>query len=269
MLVHGLGGSLVDWGAVAPRLSAHGRVLALDLPGFGLSPPGPDWSIETHAKAVTGFMNGLDGPAILVGNSMGGLVALTVAAESPDLVSKLVLVSPAVPPPRIPDPSMDWRIGLRLAAFAIPGAGEAIARYYRKRYGPEELVRLSLKIISHKPSRIPPDVVRELVALAATRRGLPWSMDALPRGARAVAGTWLRRSSMVARVRAISCPTLVVHGTADPIIPPSAVRWLVSLRSDWAHVELSDTGHTPQLDAPVRFYGTVAAWLHEQPASLT
>ncbi len=48
VLVHGLGGSIANWDFIGPRLARRGRVVALDLPGFGLSPPAADWSLETH-----------------------------------------------------------------------------------------------------------------------------------------------------------------------------------------------------------------------------
>jgi pimeloyl-ACP methyl ester carboxylesterase len=268
VLVHGLGGSSLNWDAVGPDLARHGKAVAIDLPGFGLSPPARDWSTRTNSEAVAGFISKIGGPATLVGNSMGGLVTTLVAAERPELVSRLVLVSPAMPP-RPPDMEIDWPTALRLTVQATPGLGEAVARYYRRRYSPQEFVQLSLKRIVHRPSRIPPDLVEELVRLAETRYHLPWAVDAVPQGARAVATTWRRRGELVARVRAISCPTLVIQGTADPIVPPSAVRWLTSLRSDWAHVEMPDTGHTPQLDAPVRFYQAISGWLREQQPSLT
>jgi pimeloyl-ACP methyl ester carboxylesterase len=82
--------------------------------------------------------------------------------------------------------------------------------------------------------------------------------------ARAVAGAWLKRGHFVAMIRDIRCPTLVVHGAEDPIVSPSAVKWLCSLRSDWELIVMEDTGHTPQLDAPVRFMGNITPWLRDR-----
>ncbi|MCZ6740006.1 MAG: alpha/beta fold hydrolase [Actinobacteria bacterium] len=71
LLVHGLGGSVANWDAVGPRLSDLGRTVALDLPGFGLSPPARDWELHTHARAVHSFMSEFAPSATLIGNSMG------------------------------------------------------------------------------------------------------------------------------------------------------------------------------------------------------
>ena len=109
VLVHGLGGSIPTWDAVGPALTGLGRVVALDLPGFGLSPPGNDWELETHAASITAFIDEFGHNATLIGNSMGALLAQMVAAENPDKVVALVLLSPATPPrladgPQAPDP---------------------------------------------------------------------------------------------------------------------------------------------------------------------
>ncbi|TMB23462.1 MAG: alpha/beta fold hydrolase [Deltaproteobacteria bacterium] len=82
VLVHGLGGSYVNWLAVAPALARSGRVLALALAGFGRTPLG-ERSAGVHANRVLldRFLETVaPGPAILVGNSMGGLVAMMEAA---------------------------------------------------------------------------------------------------------------------------------------------------------------------------------------------
>ena len=83
VLVHGLGGSHVNWLAVAPALARGARVLALDLAGFGRTPLG-ERSADVHANRVLldRFLDAVAAaPAILIGNSMGGLLAMLEAAE--------------------------------------------------------------------------------------------------------------------------------------------------------------------------------------------
>jgi pimeloyl-ACP methyl ester carboxylesterase len=70
-----------------------------------------------------------------------------------------------------------------------------------------------------------------------------------------------RPRDFVRIIRRIEARTLVVHGVEDRIVSPTAIEWLVSLRADWTLVQMEDTGHTPQLDAPVRFAGVVEDWL--------
>lgn len=234
--------------------------MALDLPGYGLSPPAADWKLESMARAVTGFIESNGSPVILVGNSMGGLVSAMVAAERPDLVSSLLLVSPATPP-RLPDPRLHWPMAIRLAIQAAPLLGDAVSRYYRARMTPSELVRFGLESITHKPGRVPMSVVESLVSTAEARSHLPWSAGAVPATARAIVSMWLRPAAFVAMIREITPPTLVVQGLEDRIVSPTSVEWICSLRPDWKLVQMEDTGHTPHLDAPVRFVETVSPWL--------
>ena len=98
--VHGLGGSATNWTDLAQQLSGLVNGLAVDLPGFGRSEPPRDfdYSIPAHADAVARFIRGLGvGPVHLFGNSMGGAISMYVAADHPDLVRTLTLISPAVP----------------------------------------------------------------------------------------------------------------------------------------------------------------------------
>src|SRR2546430_1919938 len=97
VLVHGLGGSHVNWLAVAPALARGARVLALDLAGFGRTPLG-ERSADVHANRVLldRFLDAVAAaPAILIGNSMGGLLAMLEAARAPERVAGLVLVAAA------------------------------------------------------------------------------------------------------------------------------------------------------------------------------
>ncbi len=259
-LVHGLGGSIANWEAIGPKLAKHAHVIALDLPGFGLSPPGPDWSLKTHAHAVRSFVAEVSGSATLLGNSLGGLLAEMLAADSPEVVDRLVLVSPATPP-RLGDPKIHWPTARRLVIQATPGIGVSTSRYFLRKYTSEELVKLTLGSIAYKPSRIPVDMIQNFITLAERRRQFPWATEAVPSTATSI-GRFLRRHrDFVSMIRDIKAPTLVIHGLEDQIVSPTAVEWLCSLRPDWDLVQLDDTGHTPQLDAPVRLVKTIVPWL--------
>lgn len=260
LMVHGLGGSAVNWDAVGPALGDLGHSVALDLPGFGLSPPGPDWELRTHASAVRSIIRQLGAPAVLIGNSMGGLVSEMVAVAAPETVAALVLVAPATPP-ILPDPRLHWPTARRLALQAAPFVGHAVSEYMLRRYEPEELVRLSLEMIAHDAARVPPDVVAALIDVARARAFLPWTAQAVPRSGRSIARTFARRKRIIAMVCEIAAPTLVIQGLADHIVSPTSVEWLCSLRPDWDLVQMDETGHVPQLDAPVRFLGVVIPWL--------
>ena len=135
--LHGLGGSHLNWLAVAPGLAELGRVVAVDLVGHGRTPAAgrlPD--LAGHVAVATGVLDALGaGPVTLVGNSMGGLVAALVASERPELVDRLVLVDPALPAtmPAIPHP----RIVANFVACAVPGLGERFLTERRRRTTPD------------------------------------------------------------------------------------------------------------------------------------
>src|SRR5512140_2959820 len=103
VMVHGLGGSHLNWMSVGPALARSARVLAPDLPGFGLSPPGRKGvSMAAARQTLARFIQEVaGGPAVLFGNSMGGLVCALMAGWAPELVTRLVLVNPAQPLPRL------------------------------------------------------------------------------------------------------------------------------------------------------------------------
>lgn len=261
VMVHGLGGSIATWDAVGPRLTDDARITALDLPGFGLSPPAKDWTLETHRDAVALFIEAFDaGPVILMGNSMGGLVSEMVASEYPKLVDMQVLVSPATPP-RFPDPHIHWPMASRLLIGATPGLGTALNRQVIKTMSSEELVNDLLARITHKPGRVPIELVESFVEVTETRRAFPWATDAVPQTGRSIRHHLIRRRRFVEMIRSIKAPTLVVQGKEDPVVSPTSVEWLCSLRLDWTLVQMDDTGHTPQIDAPIRFLSVVEPWL--------
>lgn len=260
VLVHGLGGSTTNWDAVAPTLAAHARVRAIDLPGFGLTPPRADFSLDTHRDSVVAYLETMEGRFTLVGNSNGGLISAMIASRRPDLVERLVMVAPATPPV-FPDPRRDWPTVIRLAIQATPPLGEIYGRHFIRSNSPEELVRKSLAMVTHKPGRVPMGLIESSREMARIRTKLPWAEHATARTATSIAAFYARRSSFVEMVGRIEAPTLVVQGVSDHIVSPTSVEWLCSLRPDWDLVQLDDTGHTPQMDAPLRFLEAVQPWL--------
>ena len=260
VMVHGLGGSLANWDAIGPRLARRARVVALDLPGFGLSPPAKDWSLETHRDAVADLIRAIGGRAIVIGNSLGGLLSEMVASAYPELVEALILISPATPP-RLPDPAIHWPMARRLLIGATPGIGPMVNRQMVSSMTTRELVNDLLHRITHKPGRVPLDMVESFIAVADARSRLPWAVDAVPKTGQSIRRHLMRKRRFIEMIRSIKAPTLVVLGVADPVVSPTSVTWLCSLRLDWELVRMEDTGHTPQIDAPMRFVSVVEPWL--------
>ena len=100
ILVHGIASSSVTFQELVPRLRDSHRVIALDILGFGESPApaGAHYTIDEHADALDATIRSLrlQAPFVLVGHSLGALIASRYTAENPQAVAKLVLVSPPV-----------------------------------------------------------------------------------------------------------------------------------------------------------------------------
>lgn len=169
--VHGLGGSLLNWAQVGPGLAERGRVLALDLSGFGMTPPaGRGSGVGSNRLLLDGFLRALRlPPVILVGNSMGGMIAVIQAAHNPATVERLVLVDAAFPRGR----SMAAQPPPRLAAaFALFSSmlGERIIHHRSRRLGPERLVRTTFQLSTADPASIDPRLVEAHIQMVRDRQ---------------------------------------------------------------------------------------------------
>jgi pimeloyl-ACP methyl ester carboxylesterase len=264
VLVHGLGGSHVNWMAVGERLAERGRVLAPDLAGFGRTPlAGRSSGVGANRALLDRFLGAAcDEPAVLVGNSMGGLIALMEASLRPEKVAALVLVGPAQPRPILA--AADWMVVATFAAYAMPMVGETFVRWRARLLGPEGLVRQTLALCCVDASRISPDVFAAHVALAAERAaGMPWAAEAFLGAARSVVARTIRPRWFAELVRTVKAPTLLVQGDTDRLVPLAASRALAERRPDWRLEVLPGIGHVPQLETPDRFVELVGAWLDQ------
>jgi len=265
VLVHGLGASTLSWELVAGDLAeALGTtVVAVDLPGFGRTRcTDRPASLGAH-RAVVRAVLADRGPAVLVGNSMGGAVSTAVAARRPELVAGLVLVNAAYPRPSA---NFDQLLHTaRYAALTLPMVAAPIVRARALRMGPERLVDTTLELVLADRDRMDPALRARLVALATER-------TAYPEAARSYTdsgGSLFRylASGMRADLGAVRAPTLVIHGRRDRLVPVSFARAAARRRDDWRYVELADCGHTPQLELPTRFVEVVTRWVdRELPA---
>ncbi|HEV7680089.1 MAG TPA: alpha/beta hydrolase [Candidatus Dormibacteraeota bacterium] len=256
VLVHGLGGSHANWLAVGPRLAERFAVTAPDLAGFGLTPPaGRSSSVEANAQLLTDYLATLRTPVILAGNSMGGLIAMMVAARRPRLVQALILVDPALPQPLTMRPNLV--ITAAFAAYAVPGLGEMYVRRRAERLGPEGMVRETIKLCTVDPSRVRQDVYDAHVALARKRSTFPYAMEAYLEAARSLLGVVARRRRFEAMMHSISAPTMLMQGTEDRLVSYAAARQAAAVCPSWRFEVFEDIGHTPQLEAADRFVDTV------------
>jgi pimeloyl-ACP methyl ester carboxylesterase len=262
VLVHGLGASTLSWELVASGLADRlgASVTALDLPGFGRTRcTDRPASVPTHRRAVTALLDAR-GPAILMGNSMGGAVSTAIASRRPELVRGLVLVNAAFPRPGANFDQLARTA--RYAALTLPAVAAPIVRARVQRLGPERIVDTTLGLVFADGDRVDPELRDRLVALATERRGYPEAARAYTESG----GSLFRylTSGMRDDLGTVRAPTLVLHGRKDRLVPVSFARAIARRRDDWRYVELADCGHAPQLELPERFVDIVSRWVERE-----
>jgi pimeloyl-ACP methyl ester carboxylesterase len=262
VLVHGLGGSHLNWESVAPLLARHHRVFAVDLVGFGLTPlASRRATVDTQRRLMRRFVDDVVGvPAVLMGNSMGGLIALVTAADHPDLVSRLVLVNPALPivSARSFSPTALQRLGLPL----VPFVGPASVDFFYHTQEPEQQVERTLELLCVEPDRVGPEARARTAEMLRLRREMEWATPAFTQAIRSVTAELIRRKRFTTEVlHRVGVPTLLVHGEADAIVAPASARWAARQRPDWAFHMLAGVGHVPMIEVPAEFAALVEEWL--------
>jgi len=265
VLVHGLGGACENWLAVGAPLAEHARVLAPDLPGFGRTPPaGRSITMTAIQRSLHGFLEAaVREPAILVGNSMGGLIAMMQAAREPASVAGLVLVAPAQP--RVRGARVELAVQALFALYTIPGLARWFLRTRAARLGPDGLVAELLQLLCTDGSRVPEAIRRAHVALVRTRIDtMPWANDAFLSATRSMLAEILRPRRYHGLVDKIVAPTLLIQGRDDRLVPRAASEALVRRKPGWTLETFDHIGHVPQLESPARFVDVLVRWLRSQ-----
>jgi pimeloyl-ACP methyl ester carboxylesterase len=261
VLIHGLGGSHLNWLAVAPRMAERGRVVALDLPGFGLSPlAGRSAGLDANRRLVARFVRSeTEGPVVLVGNSMGGALAILAAAADPDAYEGLALANAA-----LPWTSDHWPSALQLAAFTIycvPGAGRAFSRLRVRGFTPERMVDMSFRFLTVDPDSIDARTRAEHARMAELRQRDPESVDAFLQAARSLVAAAARKRSVARDLDGVSTPTLLMHGARDRAVPHAWAEAAVRGRPSWELHTFPDAGHLVMMEDPDGFVSTMWEWL--------
>jgi branched-chain amino acid transport system permease protein len=238
----------VEHGAGVPVLYVHGnvassrfysrvmevpgtRTIALDLPNFGRSKPLPgEPDLDRYADAVAAFIRAraIDRP-VLVGHSLGGGVAMSLAARNPDLVRALVLVDSASP-----------------SGLATP----------KERHPVIELMRTSRAVLAQALRAVVPtlkdDAFFETLVDEATLMAAPaWIGHAEA----------LTRFDYRGRTTAFTRPVLVIRGRRDVVVTEAMAHETVAAFPDASLVVLEDVGHSPMVEDPPRFVGLIADFI--------
>jgi pimeloyl-ACP methyl ester carboxylesterase len=251
VLVHGLGGQWQNWLENIPRLAESRRVVAMDLPGFGLTPEPEDdekITITRYGRWVNELADRLGLEKVdLVGNSMGGYIAAEVAIQFPERVSRLVLVSAA----GISSAETIQAPILTVGRIAAALASNSVARY--RHLAARPITRhLSLALVARHPRLLKADLAYEGFFKGG---GKPGFDDAL----RASLDYDFRD-----RLPDVKVPTLIVWGERDSIIPTRDADEFERLIEDSRKVVMKDTGHVPMAERPQAFNDVLVDFLDEE-----
>ncbi|MEU6535475.1 alpha/beta hydrolase [Streptomyces sp. NPDC047000] len=248
LYVHGLGGSSQNWSLLMRELEDVVDGEAVDLPGFGDSPPPDDgdYSVTGHARAVIRHLDAsARGPVHLFGNSLGGAVSTRVAALRPDLVRTLTLVSPALPEFRV------QRSAVPTGLLGIPWAAPLFSRLTRDLTA-EQRVRGVMGLCYGDPGQVTPEAFQEAVEELERRLRLPYFWDAMTRSARGLINAYTLggQHGLWRQAERVLAPTLLIYGGRDQLVGHRmAHRAARSFRGSRL-LSLPDAGHVAMMEYP-------------------
>ncbi|MDG4806332.1 alpha/beta hydrolase [Micromonospora sp. WMMD1120] len=251
LYVHGLGGSSQNWTDLAGLLADRLDGQAIDLPGFGRSEPGRRYTIASFADLVVRWIEHSGrGPVHLFGNSLGGAVAVQVAALRPDLVRTLTLISPALP-------FLDFRRSLQgrmLPVLAIPMGERLVARRLTQ-LAPEVMAAQVLEACVADLSRICDQRRAEALEEIRVRYEAAHYAAAYVRTFRGLVSSFLRAylpgsGSLWRLAAAVRAPTLVVGGRQDRLVDVRVAPQTARVIPDSRLLMLDGVGHVAQLEVP-------------------
>ncbi len=268
LYVHGLGGSSQNWTDVAGMLDRRLDGEAIDLPGFGRSDPAGRYTLDAFARGVARWIeHGDRGPVHLMGNSLGGAIAVKVAATRPDLVRTLTLIAPALP---FLDPRRSAQ-GRLIPLLAMPRAAQIAARRLAT-ISPETLARQVLEACFGDPARVSPQRFAEAVEETQLRYEAPWYATAYVRTLRGLVGSFLRAylpgsGSLWRTAARITVPTLVIGGQLDRLVDVRVAPQAARVIRDSRLLMLPGVGHVPQMEVPELVARAIIGMLDELESS--
>lgn len=253
VLVHGLGASWQSWLENIPAFARDHRVVAMDLPGFGCSelPADDDISIEYYARWAFALLDELGiAEAAVVGNSMGGFIAAEMAIRQAGRVQRLAVVSAAVfwQDYRRAQPLVGLaRLSDAYVARALTRTTDAVAT--RPRLRSWALATAGFRY----PHLLPKELAHELVRSARRTDGFLPALEALA------------DYPLDEELPKISCPTLIVWGAHDTLVPVKDAKRMQELIPGARREVFERTGHVAMLERPERFNRLLREFLDEDP----
>jgi 4,5:9,10-diseco-3-hydroxy-5,9,17-trioxoandrosta-1(10),2-diene-4-oate hydrolase len=238
------------WERNIAALAREHRVFAVDIVGFGRTDkPEVVYTFELMADFVLDFMKamGID-KASLVGNSMGGGISLTVAAQAPERVKKIVLVDPV---------GLGRGISPVMRLMTLPVIGNVLTKPSRKG------VLRQMQLCLYDPSQARDDFIDRVTAIG-TLPGNQRSFLSLLRETANMAGV---KKGLIAdfsaRLKKIKTPILMIWGRQDRILPLADGEAAVQKMANGRLHVMDRAGHLPQIDKPEEFNATVLDFLRD------
>jgi pimeloyl-ACP methyl ester carboxylesterase len=250
VLVHGLGGFAESWRHNIPELARHGRVIALDLPGFGRSgKPRRAYTLDFLAQALEGLLRALGVDTVrLVGHSLGGAVVARFALEHPGRVERLAFLGAAVPGFQL-RPSWIYR------TLSLPGLGEMLSSLITPGICATALERC----FAHPDAEEIRFFVEHEYAARASRAGRAAYLSLL----RSAKGDFtVDADAYRAALSRLGRDVLVVHGREDRVVPLAHARQVADglglAQPRW----LDHCGHFPQIEHPAAVNAYLTEFLY-------
>jgi pimeloyl-ACP methyl ester carboxylesterase len=253
VLLHAAGESATDWRWTIPLLAKTHRVIAPDLLVYGNENSHsetctPRFSAEFVGKMLLSL--GVDNAAV-VGNSIGGLVAMHLALSGPVHVRGLVLVSSA---------GLGRELNPALIGVTVPGFGEVAASWGENPFGAMQRAYIRIPLLFACPTRIPQEWYTEQVRLAQ----IPGYLSATLQYLRTQVGPFGQVEVLTDKLPRLDIPTLVVWGETDLLIPATHACDAVERLRDGELVFMPDCGHLPQVEHPEKFAAILGRFLSEK-----
>jgi pimeloyl-ACP methyl ester carboxylesterase len=254
LLIHGIGTSLNFWTAVAPMLGNTSRTIALDIPGFGGSPPPSDgFSLDHIAKQVCSFIESVNlNNGVIVAHSLGAFVAFKIAAEASGKIRRLIVVNGTLgrvikllqrPWPVLSDPSLTLHLAAYLAGATIP-----VPPSLPKIIGHSTILRT----VAYKPFVGNPNKLDYKLAAAAVQHSGNWTT--------VISALQARKIDYSTLLRNVPQPVDLVIGDKDPLINQADIRQAANLVNVRRTLRIPNCGHWPMIEYPELLTSFIQSW---------
>ncbi len=246
VLLHGDGDTPASWQWVFPALARHHRVLAPSLPGHAdTDQQQADFTIANMTQFMSSWLDALELDAcMVVGNSLGGLLAIRLALDQPKRFSALVLVDSS---------GLGREIHPMLALMSMPWMGELGIALARLPMGPGQRAMARLTQMFARFDRAPAAWLAEQRRVAAVPGFLEASLAATRAGVR----PWGQTEVVLEELHRLAMPTLVIWGANDVVVPAVHGRRAISRLPKAELALIPQCGHLPQVERPSEFLSAV------------